>query len=45
MTDNKAQYVRNQKGHSLLLAIFLGWTSLYILPVYWAISPNHYYHL
>lgn len=42
---NKAQYVRQQKGHSLLLAIFMGWTTLWILPIYWAISPNHYYHL
>ena len=39
------QYTREQKGHSILFAIFVGWVTLYILPIYWAISPNHYYHL
>lgn len=39
------QYVRQQKGHSILLAIFFGWISLYILPVYWTVSKDHYWHL
>jgi len=39
-------YVRKQKGHSALL----GWTligacTLWILPIYWTVSPNHYWHL
>ena len=38
------QYIRQQKGHSIILAIFLGWTTLYILPLYWTFSPNHYWH-
>jgi len=43
--DTQTEYVRNQKGHSALAAIFFGWITLYILPIYWLISPNHYYHL
>lgn len=39
------KYVREQNGHSIIAAILLGWSTLYILPVYWAISKNHYYHL
>ena len=39
------QYTREQKGHSILLAIFFGWVTLYILPIYWTISKNHYWHL
>lgn len=41
----KPEYVRSQKGHSILLAIFFGWVTLYILPVYWTISKGHYWHL
>ena len=38
-------YTRQQKGHSVILALLFGWITLYILPIYWALSPNHYYHL
>lgn len=40
-----ANYTRIQKGHSLILAIALGWLTLYIVPIYWAISKDHYYHM
>ena len=40
-----AQYVRQQQGHSALKCIFFGWTTAYILPIYWLISKDHYYHL
>lgn len=43
--ENKVKYVRQQKGHSAILAILFGGITLYILPIYWLISPNHYYHL
>lgn len=41
----QVQYVRNQKGHSVIMAILFGWVTLYILPIYWLVSPNHYYHI
>lgn len=40
-----AQYIRTQKGHSALLALLFGWTTAYILPIYWLVSKDHYYHL
>ena len=43
---NKPVYVRTQKGHSLLLHIFLICfvIGLFTIP-YYTISPNHYWHL
>lgn len=38
-------YVRQQKGHSAIKCILFGWTTAYILPIYWLISKDHYYHL
>lgn len=43
--NDGAQYVRQQKGHSVLLAIFFGWVTLYILPIYWTVSKDHYWHI
>lgn len=43
--NDGAHYVRQQKGHSVVLAILFGWITLYILPVYWTISKDHYWHL
>lgn len=41
-----ANYVRQQKGHSLILWLFiLGPITLWIPTVYYAVSPNHYWHL
>lgn len=40
-----AQYTRIQKGHSAILAILFGGFTLYILPIYWLVSKEHYYHL
>lgn len=43
--QDKAQYVRQQKGHSAILHwIFLGPFTLWILPIYYTVSPNHYWH-
>ena len=39
-------YTREQKGHSLLLHLFvIGPITLYALTIYYAISPNHYFHM
>jgi hypothetical protein len=43
---DKAVYTRQQKGHSwvkhwLVLGIF----TLWILPIYYTVSPNHYWHV
>lgn len=41
-----AKYVRQQKGHSALLAwLIIGPCTFFIVPIYWLVSPNHYYHL
>lgn len=37
-------YTRPQKGHSLILHILLGGIVLWIPSIYYAVSPNHYYH-
>ena len=40
-----AQYVRQQKGHSAILHwVILGVFTLWILPIYYTISKNHYWH-
>jgi hypothetical protein len=39
-----ANYVRQQKGHSLTKHLLLGWAVLYIPTIYYAASPNHYFH-
>lgn len=41
---DKAQYTRQQKGHSLTLHILFGWVLLYIPTIYYSFSPNHYWH-
>jgi hypothetical protein len=39
-------YVRQQKGHSFLLHWFvLGYFTLWIVPIYYSVSPNHYWHI
>lgn len=37
-------YVRQQKGHSLIKHLMLGWVALYIPTIYYMVSPNHYFH-
>lgn len=37
-------YNREQKGHSLILHLLFGGFLLYIPTIYFAVSPNHYYH-
>lgn len=42
---DKAQYTRQQKGHSLTLHILLAFliVGLFTIP-YYSLSPNHYWH-
>lgn len=43
---DKAQYVRQQKGHSLTLHILLIFTGIGLFTVpYYSISKNHFWHL
>ena len=44
--DKPRQYVRHQKGHSLVLHILLIGVviGLFTIP-YYSFSPNHYWHL
>lgn len=43
---DKAVYTRQQKGHSWILHwVVLGIFSLFIVPIYYTVSPNHYWHL
>lgn len=41
---DKAVYTREQKGHSLTKHLLLGIVVLYIPTIYYAVSPNHYFH-
>jgi hypothetical protein len=38
------QYTREQKGHSLIAHLLLGWVVLYIPTIYFAVSPRHFFH-
>jgi len=41
---DKAQYVRQQQGHSFVKHWFvLGIFTFWILPIYYSVSPNHYW--
>jgi len=43
---DKAQYVRQQRGHSWILHwCVLGIFTLWIVPIYYSFSPNHYWHI
>ncbi|UVG33844.1 membrane protein [Microbacterium phage HerculesXL] len=43
---DRAQYVRQQKGHSFILHwLVLGVFTVFIVPIYYSVSPNHYWHL
>lgn len=44
-SGNAPIYTRQQKGHSIILSLIFGMFTLWIVPLYWLISPNHYYHL
>ena len=37
-------YNRQQTGHSLTKHLLFGWLLLYIPTIYYAVSPNHYFH-
>lgn len=41
---DRAQYTRQQKGHSLILHLLFGGFVLWIPTIYFAASPNHYFH-
>lgn len=38
------QYVRQQKGHSLILWLIFGCAVLWLPAIYYTLSPNHYWH-
>lgn len=39
-------YTREQKGHSIILHWFvLGIFSMFIVPVFYTVSPRHYWHI
>lgn len=41
-----ANYVRQQKGHSAIIGwCIIGPLTGFIVPIYWTISKNHYWHL
>ncbi len=40
-----SNYVREVKGHSIILNVLFGGLLLYIPAIYYIFSPNHYYHL
>jgi hypothetical protein len=43
--EDKAVYVRQQQGHSAIIGwLILGPLTLFILPIYWTVSKNHYWH-
>ena len=43
---DRAVYVRQQRGHSWLLHwLVLGIFSLFVVPIYYSVSPNHFWHL
>jgi hypothetical protein len=37
-------YTRQQKGHSIIGLICIDWITLYSRTIYYACSPNHYFH-
>lgn len=41
---DRAQYVRQQRGHSIIMHVLFGWLLLWIPTIYYAVSPNHYFH-
>ena len=41
---DRAQYVRQQKGHSIILNLLLGIVVLWVNVLYISLSPNHYWH-
>lgn len=43
VSRDRTQYVRQQKGHSLILHLLFGWVLLYIPAIYISCSPNHYW--
>ena len=43
---DRAQYVRQQKGHSWVVWwLLLGPITLWIPAVYYSFSPNHFWHI
>ncbi len=40
-----ACYMRQQQGHSIIKHLLLGGLVLWIPTIYYALSPNHYFHM
>lgn len=46
LAQDGAQYVRQQKGHSILFWLLMSCTGIGIaFLIYYTVSPNHYWHL
>jgi len=45
VSRDRAQYTRQQKGHSLVLHLTLGVFVMWIPAMYYSVSPNHFWHL
>jgi hypothetical protein len=41
---NEVSYVRQQKGHSIILNVLFGTFILWINVIYISVSKNHYWH-
>lgn len=41
---NQVSYVRQQKGHSIILHVLFGGLLLWIPTIIYATSKNHYFH-
>ncbi len=42
---DRAQYVRQQRGHSIIKHVLFGWMLMWIPAIYYTLSPNHYWHM
>ena len=40
-----ACYMRQQQGHSIIKHLLFGGLVLWIPTIYYALSPNHYFHM
>lgn len=45
-SHDRAVYTRQQAGHSFIVHwLLLGVFSMFIVPIYYSVSPNHYWHI
>lgn len=45
VVEKNVKYVRQQKGHSAIIGwLIIGPLTMFIVPIYWTVSKNHYWH-